>query len=39
LFVTITDDDRAEEFENKSAKILNGEQVFDGFVKRYNGEE
>ena len=39
LFVTITDDDRAEEFENKSAEVLNGERVFDEFVSRYNGVE
>lgn len=39
LFVTITDDDRAEKFENKSAKILNSERVFEEFVNRYNGEE
>ena len=36
LFVTITDDDRAEEFENKSARVLNSEQVFDEFMNRYS---
>lgn len=39
LFVTITDDDRAEELENKSARILNGEQVFGEFVNRYSDAE
>lgn len=39
LFVTITDDDRAEELENQSAKILNGEKEFDGFINRYSSAE
>ena len=36
LFVTITDDNRAEEVENKSAKILNGEPVLNKFLSRYD---
>lgn len=39
LFITITDDDRAEEVENQSAKILNGEKEFDEFINRYSGAE
>jgi hypothetical protein len=39
LFVTITDDDRAEDVENQSAKILNGEKEFNEFINRYNSAE
>lgn len=35
LFVTISDDDRAEELENASAKVLNPPAVFDRFIRRY----
>ncbi|RQU04049.1 DUF4303 domain-containing protein [Burkholderia cepacia] len=35
LFVTISDDNGAEELENESAKILNPPTVFDRFIKRY----
>ncbi len=35
LFVTISDDSRAEELENASAKVLNPPAVFDRFIKRY----
>lgn len=36
LFVTISDDSRAEELENASAKVLNPPAVFDRFIKRYD---
>jgi hypothetical protein len=35
LFVTISDDNGAEELENISAKLLNPPAVFDRFIKRY----
>ncbi|KVH35217.1 hypothetical protein WS88_19490 [Burkholderia cepacia] len=35
LFVTISDDNGAEELENRSAKILNPPAVFDRFINRY----
>ena len=39
LFVTVADDDRAEEVENQSARILNGEKEFDEFINRYDASE
>lgn len=36
LFVTISDDNGAEELENQSAQILNPPAVFDRFIKRYD---
>lgn len=36
LFVTISDDNRAEELENVSAKVLNPPAVSDRFIRRYD---
>ena len=36
LFVTISDDDGAEELENASAKALNPPSIFERFIKRYS---
>ena len=38
-FITMSDDDRAEEIENNSAKILNSKKVYEAFLKRYEGIE
>ncbi|MFJ4068638.1 DUF4303 domain-containing protein [Pseudomonas sp. NPDC089996] len=35
LFATITDDEEAEELEDRSARVLNSEAVFREFVQRY----
>ena len=35
MFVSVTDDNSAEDFENSSAKILNSSSVFDNFLSRY----
>lgn len=35
LFITVSDDNRAEELENVSAKLLNPPAVFDRFISRY----
>jgi hypothetical protein len=33
-FISISDDDRAEEIENNSAKVLNSKKVYEEFLKR-----
>jgi hypothetical protein len=38
-FITMSDDDRAEEIENNSAKVLNSEKVYKEFLKRCEGVE
>ncbi|MCU9951923.1 hypothetical protein OEJ37_00810 [Burkholderia sp. BKH01] len=35
LFVTISDDNEAEELENEFARVLNRPAVFDHFIERY----
>ncbi|QEI06756.1 DUF4303 domain-containing protein [Pigmentiphaga aceris] len=39
LFVTLTDDDEAEDVENRSAKVLNSPEVFEKFVNRFGREQ
>lgn len=39
LFVTMSDDDRAEEIENESAKVLNDEGRCTAFLQRYPAPE
>ena len=34
-FITMSDDDRAEEIENNSAKVLNTKKVYEEFLKRF----
>ncbi|WP_345893202.1 DUF4303 domain-containing protein [Ferdinandcohnia quinoae] len=36
IFISISDDERTEEIENFSAKILNSEGIYNKFSKRYN---
>lgn len=36
VFVSITDDDDAENVENKSAEIINSRPAYDEFLKRYS---
>ena len=38
-FISMSDDDRAEEIENNSAKVLNSEKVYEEFLKRFDGIE
>lgn len=36
IFISISDDERTEEIENFSAEILNSEDIYNKFSKRYN---
>ncbi|AMM02911.1 MULTISPECIES: DUF4303 domain-containing protein [Pseudomonas] len=37
LFVTVTDDDGAEELENKTAELLNSSEGYNYFIRRFDG--
>ncbi len=37
LFVTVTDDDGAEELENKTAELLNSSEEYNYFIRRFDG--
>lgn len=39
FFVSMSDDERTEDIENYSAKLLNSEEVYEEFLKRYEGWE
>jgi len=38
-FISMSDDDRAEEIENNSAKVLNSKKVYKEFLKRFDDIE
>jgi hypothetical protein len=37
-FISMSDDDRAEEIENNSARVLNSKAVYEKFLKRFDSE-
>lgn len=39
LFVSVTDDDEAEQVEDDSAKLLNPQEVYQQFAERFDGIE